>query len=75
VVISSLKNRESLDEIAHLVEGLKSRFSISNFPVLIVDDEGDQAGLNLKWRDDDESPVYAAINRLRNSLTKHTYVM
>lgn len=75
VVISSLKNRESLDEIAHLVEGLKSRFSISNFPVLIVDDEGDQAGLNLKWRDDDESPVYAAISRLRNSLTKHSYVM
>ena len=75
VVISSLKNRDSLDEIAHLVEGLKSRFSISNFPVLIIDDEGDQAGLNLKWRDDDESPVYAAINRLRNSLTKHSYVM
>ena len=75
VVISSLKNRESLDEIAHLVEGLKSRFSISNFPVLIIDDEGDQAGLNLKWRDDDESPVYAAINRLRRSLAKHSYVM
>jgi hypothetical protein len=75
VVISSLKNRESLDEIAHLVEGLKSRFSISNFPVLIIDDEGDQAGLNLKWRDDDESPVYAAINRLRRSLPKHSYVM
>ena len=75
VVISSLKNRESLDEIAHLVEGLKSRFSISNFPVLIIDDEGDQAGLNLQWRDDDESPVYAAINRLRRSLVKHSYVM
>jgi hypothetical protein len=75
VVISSLKNRESLDEIAHLVEGLRSRFSISNFPVLIIDDEGDQAGLNLKWRDDDESPVYAAINRLRRSLAKHSYVM
>ena len=75
VVISALKNRESLDEISHLVEGLKSRFNINNFPVLIVDDEGDQAGLNLKWRDDDESPVYAAINRLRNSLNRHSYVM
>ncbi len=75
VVISALKNRESLDEISHLVEGLKSRFNINNFPVLIVDDEGDQAGLNLRWRDDDESPVYAAINRLRNSLARHSYVM
>jgi hypothetical protein len=75
VVISALKNRESLDEISHLVEGLRSRFNINNFPVLIVDDEGDQAGLNLRWRDDDESPVYAAINRLRNSLARHSYVM
>jgi hypothetical protein len=75
VVITALKNRESLNEISYLVDGLKSRFNINNYPVLIVDDEGDQAGLNLKWRDDDESPVYAAINRLRNSLPRHSYVM
>ena len=75
VVITSLKNRESLDEIVHLIDGLKSRFDLNNFPVLIIDDEGDQAGLNLKWRDDEESPVYAAINRMRNSLARHSYVM
>lgn len=75
VVITSLKNRDSLDEIVHLIEGLKSRFDLNNFPVLIIDDEGDQAGLNLKWRDDEESPVYAAINRVRNSLARHSYVM
>jgi hypothetical protein len=75
VVITSLKNRESLDEVVHLIDGLKSRFDLNNFPVLIIDDEGDQAGLNLKWRDDEESPVYAAINRMRNSLARHSYVM
>ena len=75
VVITSLKNRDSLDEIVHLIEGLKSRMDINKFPVLIIDDEGDQAGLNLKWRDDEESPVYAAINRMRNSLARHSYVM
>jgi len=64
-----------LDEIVHLIDGLKSRFDLNNFPVLIIDDEGDQAGLNLKWRDDEESPVYAAINRMRNSLARHSYVM
>jgi len=75
VVVTSLKNRDSLDEIVHLIEGLKARIDIDKFPVLIIDDEGDQAGLNLKWRDDEESPVYAAINRMRNSLARHSYVM
>jgi len=75
VVVTSLKNRDSLDEIVHLIEGLKPRIDIDKFPVLIIDDEGDQAGLNLKWRDDEESPVYAAINRMRNSLARHSYVM
>ena len=75
VVITSLKNRDSLDEIVHLIEGLKARFDLNDFPVLIIDDEGDQAGLNLKWRDEEESPVYAAINRMRNSLARHSYVM
>jgi hypothetical protein len=75
VVITCLKNRESLDEISHLVNSLNSSFNINDFPVLIVDDEGDQAGLNLRWADDEESPIYAAINRLRNSLQRHSYVM
>lgn len=75
VVITCLKNRESLDEIGHVISGLNNNFKINNFPVLIVDDEGDQAGLNLKWRDDEESPIYAAINRLRAALQKHSYVM
>lgn len=75
VVITCLKNRESLDEIGHVIANLDKNFNINNFPVLIVDDEGDQAGLNLKWRDDEESPIYAAINRLRGALRKHSYVM
>ena len=75
VVISCLKNRESIDEISHIVKSLNSNFNINDFPVLIVDDEGDHAGLNLRWADDEESPIYASINRLRNSLERHSYVM
>jgi hypothetical protein len=75
VVITCLKNRESIDEISFLVGELNSRFKINNFPVLIIDDEGDQAGLNLRWADDEESPIYAAIGRLRASLTRHSYIM
>ena len=75
VVISILKNKTSLDEVTELVNSLNSSFNINDYPVLIIDDEGDQAGLNLNWEDDEESTVYAAIGRLRKSLKRHSYVM
>ncbi len=75
VVITCLKNRESIDEVVHILESLKGRFCISDYPVLIVDDEGDQAGLNLLHMEDKESPIYAAIKRMRQALEKHSYVM
>jgi hypothetical protein len=74
-VISILKNRTSLDEVSELISGLRNLFPIDNFPVLIIDDEGDQAGLNLSWINDEESTIYAAIGRLRKNLTRHSYVM
>lgn len=75
VVITCLKNRESIDEVIHILESLKGRFNINNYPVLIVDDEGDQAGLNLLHMEDKESPIYAAIKRMRLALQRHSYVM
>jgi hypothetical protein len=74
-VISILKNKTSLDEVAELINGLRPAFEIDDFPVLIIDDEGDQAGLNLSWLTDQESTVYAAISRLRKTLARHSYVM
>ena len=58
-----------------LIEGLRSKINLSNYPVLIIDDEGDQAGLNLSWLTGEESTIYSAIGRLRNSLSHHSYVM
>jgi len=75
VVISTLKNKTSIDEVAEMIMSLNSRFEIGKFPVLIVDDEGDQAGLNLSWAAGEESTVYAAIGRLRKCFTRHSYVM
>lgn len=75
VLITCLKNRDSLNEIREIIEALKSPFDVNRFPVLIVDDEGDQAGLNLRHQRNEESPIYAAINRLRRSLKRHSYVM
>lgn len=75
VIITCLKNRESIDEVTYILESLKGRFSIGNYPVLIVDDEGDQAGLNLLHTEDKESPIYAAIKRMRQASKRHSYVM
>jgi hypothetical protein len=75
VVITALKNKTGLDSIAALMESLKTTFDLTSHPVLIVDDEGDEAGLNLDHANDDESTVYAAIKRLREKFSKHSYVM
>ena len=75
VVITVLKNRTSIDEATALIESLRSKINLNNFPALIVDDEGDQAGLNLSWALGEESTIYSAIGRLRRSLIRHSYVM
>lgn len=75
VVITILKNRTSLDEVTDLLGNLSPSFDVNKYPVLIIDDEGDQAGLNLQWATDEESTIYAAIGRLRRILPRHSYVM
>jgi hypothetical protein len=75
VVITILKHQMSMDAVTNLITNLKSKFNIDKYPVLIIDDEGDQAGLNLDWRTEEESTNYAAIGRLRRSLKRHSYVM
>lgn len=75
VIITALKNVNRMDSIGKLISDLRSSFAIDDFPVLIVDDEGDEAGLNLEHANDGESAVYAAIRRLRSNFKKHSYVM
>jgi hypothetical protein len=74
-VITVLKNRTSIDAATALIEGLRSKIDLNEYPVLVVDDEGDQAGLNLSWATGEESTIYSAIGRLRRSLKRHSYVM
>ncbi len=75
VVVTVLKNRTSIDAATALIESLRSKINLNDYPVLIIDDEGDQAGLNLSWSTGEESTIYSAIGRLRNSLKRHSYVM
>jgi hypothetical protein len=62
-VITILKNRTSIDAATALIESLRSKIDLNEYPVLVVDDEGDQAGLNLSWATGEESTIYSAIGR------------
>ncbi len=51
-----------------------TKSGIGDAPVLIVDDEGDQASLNTKVNDAEVSRTYDAISDLRAAASRHLYV-
>lgn len=65
--IPVLKHAGRIRSVAKQLESLPD-----TIPVLIIDDEADQASLNTS--DTSESKTYAAIKELRRSLPKHLYV-
>lgn len=74
VVITVLKNGSHLDAVSRLLERLSLRGILATIPVLVIDDEADQAGLNTLVRKQDQSPTYRRILRLRSALAQHSYV-
>ena len=71
ILIVSMKQHQHLDNLARLLSGS----DFSDVPTLIIDDEGDQAGLNTKAKQDDESTTYARIKELRAIFPHHSYVL
>ena len=74
IVIATVKTRPSMDAIAKVFNKL-GRTDLDEIPVLIIDDEVDQAGLNVAKKKDEESSVYAAIGRLRRTFPNNDYLM
>lgn len=68
-----LKNSSGLNGVRRFLDGIFAR--VGPVPVLFVDDEADQAGLNIAARAGDESSTYAAIRRMREAAPSHTYVL
>lgn len=73
VIVTALKTRGSMAKVTRLLEWLASQDS--QVPTLIIDDEADQAGLNLLAQQQAESSTYEAIMALRAAAMAHTYVM
>jgi Z1 domain len=75
-VITVMKNRNRLDKLTSLLTSMAQYgVDLATMPVLVVDDEADQAGLNGAVAKDDETATYTAILNLRDVLPRHTYVM
>jgi hypothetical protein len=71
VVIVAMKNHRHLKNLAKLLNGC----DIDRVSTLIIDDEGDQAGLNNKVRQREESATYSCIRVLRKEFPTHTYLL
>lgn len=71
ILIVSMKQHQHLDNLARLL----SDSDLSDVPTLIIDDEGDQAGINTRAKQDEESTTYSRIIELRRLFPHHSYIL
>ena len=70
LLITVMKNHTHLSNLITLLQ----RFSFSGRPVLVVDDEADQAGLNNLVQIGQQSTTYRRLVELRNCLPCHSFL-
>jgi hypothetical protein len=70
VLITVLKNHRRLRNLRDLVRTV----GMGGTPVLIIDDEADQASLNTEVAQGQESTTYRCLMELRQHLPNHTYL-
>ena len=70
ILITVLKNHRRLQALTELFLAL----NLHNVPTLIIDDEADQASLNIEVTQGQESTTYRRLMDLRNALPTHTYL-
>lgn len=70
ILIPVLKHAGRIRSLADALD----RASVHEVPVIIIDDEADQASLNTRAREKEVSNTYGAIALLRQSVPQHLYV-
>ncbi len=70
VLITVLKNHRRLQNLADLLR----RLDLGGVPILIIDDEADQASLNTQVAQGQESATYLRLMAVRRILPNHTYL-
>lgn len=70
VLVPVLKHAGRIGDLASVLRSI----DMSEYPVLIIDDEADQASLNTQAQAQAQSRTYEAISELRNASPRHLYV-
>lgn len=70
VIVPVLKHAGRITDLASALE----QVDLSGVRTLVIDDEADQASLNTKVGQGQESQTYVAVNRVRSALGPHLYV-
>lgn len=70
VLVTVLKHYQRLGNLTELVEAV----GVDGVPVLIIDDEADQASLNTQVAQGEESTTYRRLMALREALPLHSYL-
>lgn len=71
VLIVSMKQHQHLQNLTSML----ATSDFSDVPTLIIDDEGDQAGMNTKAKQEEESTTFARICELRALFPHHSYLL
>ena len=70
VIIVGLKHHKHIDQIADIF----GNSFLADQPILVVDDEGDQATLNTKAYIDSMSSTYESVLNLKSKLKRHCFL-
>ena len=70
ILVTVMKHHQHLQ---NLVDVLR-QVNVQNVPTLIIDDEGDQAGLNTQVNQGEESTTYRRLLALKSALPCHSYL-
>lgn len=74
IFLAVLKNHAHLSWLHQILDAqIEGSTNLCDVPVLVLDDEADQAGLNV-GDDDEPSRTYARICEIRSALPNHTYL-
>ncbi|KUL31260.1 Z1 domain-containing protein [Actinoplanes awajinensis] len=74
-VLFVLKHAGRLDALTNLLNEVFDKRMARPVRALVIDDEADQASLNIKAAKGQESTVYAAVQGMRAALARHVYLM
>lgn len=77
VLVTVLKNHANLERATELLRtaAMKLPHGLNNIPVLVIDDEADQASLNTKARTGNGvSTIYRKIGALRATVPNHSFL-